>query len=278
MSRLRKFQVWRGDREGGEFVEYEVEVGEGMVVLDVLHSIQARQAGDMALRWNCKAGKCGSCSMEINGKPRLSCMTRMNSFGSDETIRVQPLKTFPVIKDLVCDVSWNYEQNKRIKPFTPGEKGEDGKYRMWQEDVERSQEFRKCIECYLCQDVCHVLRDRDRKDAFVGPRELDATRCIAYWTVETRDPFPAEAPDLHGWVGGCDICQEVCPWNKFGVTTTEARFAPRPELARPDPDVFTDPARDPELSEALAGTPLQRTGSAAVRRSARRVLGLPPEE
>src|SRR5262245_50211935 len=76
----RKFRVWRGDSQGGEFKEYEQDVGTGMVVLDVLHAIQAEQAGDLALRWNCKAGKCGSCSMEINGKPKLSCMTRMNTF------------------------------------------------------------------------------------------------------------------------------------------------------------------------------------------------------
>src|SRR5690242_394387 len=112
MSR-RQFNVWRGDQSGGEFKSYEVEVDPGMVVLDVLHRIQATQANDLALRWNCKAGKCGSCSMEINGKPRLSCMTRMNTFSPDETIQVQPLKTFPVIKDLVTDVSWNYEQNKK---------------------------------------------------------------------------------------------------------------------------------------------------------------------
>src|SRR6188474_2820845 len=168
----RTFKVWRGNKEGGQFEEYQVEVQPGMVVLDVLHRIQAEQAGDMALRWNCKAGKCGSCSMEINGRPRLSCMTRMNVFAEDETITVQPLKTFPVIKDLVTDVSWNYRQNKRIPPLKTKPRDADGNHRMFQEDVDRVQEFRKCIECYLCQDVCHVLRDRDGREenAFVGPR------------------------------------------------------------------------------------------------------------
>src|SRR6187401_940149 len=102
----RTFRVWRGGADGGEFAEYQVEIDTGMVVLDVLHRIQAHQANDLAIRWNCKAGKCGSCSMEINGRPRLSCMTRMNSYAPDETITVQPLKAFPVIKDLVTDVSW----------------------------------------------------------------------------------------------------------------------------------------------------------------------------
>ena len=160
----RTFKIWRGDQAGGKFVEYKVDLDEGMVVLDAIHRIQSRHATDLACRWNCKAGKCGSCSMEINGKPRLSCMTRMNEFEKDATITIQPLKTFPLIKDLVTDVSWNYEQNKRIAPFKPCSRDSDGNFRMKQQDVERIQEFRKCIECYLCQDVCHVLRDHHRKD------------------------------------------------------------------------------------------------------------------
>ncbi|HET6278114.1 MAG TPA: succinate dehydrogenase/fumarate reductase iron-sulfur subunit, partial [Candidatus Polarisedimenticolia bacterium] len=162
----RLFRIWRGDSGGGRFVDYGVDVDQGMVVLDVIHRIQARQAGDLAVRWNCKAGKCGSCSMEINGRPRLACMTRMNQFGPAETITVQPMRTFPVVRDLVTDVSWNYEQNRRIPPFKPVPRGADGEHRMMQKDVDRVQEFRKCIECFLCQDVCHVLRDRDRKERF----------------------------------------------------------------------------------------------------------------
>jgi succinate dehydrogenase / fumarate reductase iron-sulfur subunit len=143
----RTFKIWRGNRDGGEFKTYEPEVSEGMVVLDVLHELQAREIPDLAVRWNCKAGKCGSCSVEINGKPKLACMTRMNSFAPDETITVQPMKAFPVIKDLVTDVSWNYEQNVRVPPFKPKPKDADGKRRMYQEDIDRIQEFRKCIEC-----------------------------------------------------------------------------------------------------------------------------------
>ena len=184
----------------------------------MLHQIQARQAGDLAVRWNCKAGKCGSCSMEINGKPKLSCMTRMNSFGPDETITVQPLKTFPVIKDLVTDVSWNYRQNKRIKPFTPKPLGADGKRRMYQEDVDRVQEFRKCIECFLCQDVCHVLRDRDSKDKFVGPRFMIRLAGLEMNPLDDADRIP-EVKNEYG-SGYCNItrcCTEVCP-EHIGIT------------------------------------------------------------
>jgi succinate dehydrogenase / fumarate reductase iron-sulfur subunit len=210
--------VWRGDATGGDFQTYEPEVSEGMVVLDVLHAIQAKDAGDLALRWNCKAGKCGSCSMEINGKPKLACMTRMNSFEPGETITVQPLKTFPVIKDLVCDVSWNYEQNKRIKPFTPKPKGADGQHRMYQEDVDRVQEFRKCIECFLCQDVCHVIRDRDGKDRFVGPRFMIRLAGLEMNPLDDADRIP-EIKKEYG-SGMCNItrcCTEVCP-EHIGIT------------------------------------------------------------
>ncbi len=208
----RKFKVWRGDAKGGDFKDFDVEIDPGMVVLDVLHRIQATEANDLALRWNCKAGKCGSCSMEINGKPKLSCMTRMNSFGADETITVQPLKTFPVIKDLVTDVSWNYEQNKRIPPFKPRPKEADGTHRMYQEDVDRVQEFRKCIECYLCQDTCHVIRDRDRKDVFVGPRFMIRLASLEMHPLDAEDRIPEIRKEFGS--GMCNItrcCTEVCP-------------------------------------------------------------------
>ncbi len=216
----RTFKVWRGNIEGGEFSTYQIEVDPGMVVLDVLHRIQAREQSDLAVRWNCKAGKCGSCSMEINGKPRLSCMTRMNIFGDDETITVQPLKTFPVIKDLVTDVSWNYKQNKRIPKFKPKARDADGTYRMYQEDVDRVQEFRKCIECYLCQNVCHVLRDRDGRtdDKFVGPRFMIRLASLEMHPLDDDDRVPEIRKEFGS--GLCNItrcCTEVCP-ESIGIT------------------------------------------------------------
>ena len=229
----RVFKVWRGDASGGEFKQFDTDVDPGMVVLDVLHRIQAHQANDLALRWNCKAGKCGSCSMEINGKPRLACMTRMNSFTETETITCQPLKTFPVMKDLVTDVSWNYTQNKKIPKFKPKPRDADGQYRMYQEDIDRVQEFRKCIECYLCQDVCHVLRDRDKpaqrakarpddKDAtqgaFIGPRFMIRVASLEMHPLDTDDRIPELKKEFGS--GLCNItrcCTEVCP-EHIGIT------------------------------------------------------------
>lgn len=214
MSTTRKFRILRGDRQQGEFKEYSVQVDEGMVVLDAIFKVQAEHANDLAVRWNCKAGKCGSCSMEINGKPKLACMTRLNEFEPDETITCTPVRTFPVIKDLVTDVSWNYEQNKRIKPLQvdPKAKGKDGKYRMNQESVERVQEFRKCIECYLCQNVCHVLRDQEQKDKFVGPRFMIRLASLEMHPLDTADRIP-EIKNEYG-SGYCNItkcCTVVCP-------------------------------------------------------------------
>ena len=166
-----KMRIWRGDSSGGELVDYTVPVDDGEVVLDAVHHVQALHAGDLSCRWNCKAGKCGSCSAEINGRPRLMCMTRLSTFDPDETITITPMRTFPVIRDLVTDVSFNYVKAAQVPAFTPKEDQPQAPFRMQQVDVERSQEFRKCIECFLCQNVCHVVRDHEEnKEAFSGPR------------------------------------------------------------------------------------------------------------
>jgi succinate dehydrogenase / fumarate reductase iron-sulfur subunit len=210
----RNFRVWRGEEEKGELVDYSVEVDKGMVVLDVVHQIQIEHAGDLAVRWNCKAGKCGSCSVEINGKPRLGCMTRLNEFEENETITITPIRTFPTIKDLVTDVSWNYEQNQRIKPFNPRPREADGNHYMMQRDVDRIQEFRKCIECYLCQNVCHVLRDNDKKDKFVGPRFMMRLASLEMHPLDQEDRIE-DIKEEYG-SGMCNItrcCTDVCPEN-----------------------------------------------------------------
>ena len=211
---IRDFKIFRGDKNGGAMNDYSIEVDKGMVVLDVIHRIQAEKAGDLACRWNCKAGKCGSCSVEINGKPKLACMTRMNEYGEGETISVRPIKAFPIMKDLVADVSWNYEQNKKITPFQPdpNKKDKKGNYIMMQKDVDRIQEFRKCIECYLCQNVCHVLRDHDKKDQFVGPRFMIRLASLEMHPLDTADRIP-ETKNNYG-SGLCNItrcCTDVCP-------------------------------------------------------------------
>src|SRR5687767_3794856 len=133
MAKQAMFRIWRGDASGGSFKDFSTPIDAGMVVLDAVHRIQAEQAPDLAVRWNCKAGKCGSCSAEINGKPRLMCMTRLNSLDLNEPVTVEPMKTFPLIKDLVTDVSWNFAVKKTIQKFKPRKPdAPDGTWRMAQ--------------------------------------------------------------------------------------------------------------------------------------------------
>jgi succinate dehydrogenase / fumarate reductase iron-sulfur subunit len=207
------FRVWRGDADGGDLQEFTVQVNEGEVVLDVIHRLQATQTPDLAVRWNCKAGKCGSCSAEINGRPRLMCMTRMSTFDQSETITVTPMRTFPIVRDLVTDVSFNYQKAREIPAFSPPADLKPGDFRMSQIDVERSQEFRKCIECFLCQDTCHVIRDHEEnKPKFSGPRMFIRVAELDMHPLDTLDR-KRQAQEQFG-LGYCNItkcCTEVCP-------------------------------------------------------------------
>jgi succinate dehydrogenase / fumarate reductase iron-sulfur subunit len=228
MGYTLKMRIWRGDQSGGDLGDYDVEVSEGEVVLDALHRVQATQAGDLAIRWNCKAGKCGSCSAEINGRPRLLCMTRLSDFDETETITVTPMRTFPVIRDLVTDVSYNYEKAKELPYAELPPRDADGKRRMAQIDVERGQEFRKCIECFLCQNTCHVVRDHeDNKPAFAGPRFFLRYAELDMHPLDTHDRR-ALAQGAAG-LGMCNItkcCTEVCP---EGIKITDNAIIPMKE-------------------------------------------------
>lgn len=234
------FRIWRGDANGGQFVEYTTNVTEGMVVLDAIFQVQAESANDLACRWNCKAGKCGSCSAEVNGRPRLMCMVRLSDLNLDEPVTVEPMRTFPLLKDLVTDVSWNYEVKKKIKPFKPRKPdAPDGTWRMKQEDVDRIQEFRKCIECFLCQDVCHVLRDHHKHEEFIGPRFLIHAAQLDMHPLDTENRIPdLKALDGAGGIGYCNItkcCTKVCPEH---ITITDNAIIPLKERVI---DEFYDP-------------------------------------
>ena len=222
------FRIWRGDANGGEYHDYTTDVTEGMVVLDAVHQIQAADANDMAVRWNCKAGKCGSCSAEVNGNPRLMCMTRLSTIPLDQPVTIEPMRAFPVMRDLVTDVSWNYAVKQCVKPFSPRPPdAPDGTWRMGQPDVERVQEFRKCIECYLCQDVCHVLRDHQLHAEFIGPRFFVYNAALEMHPLDSEDRTEALANDQG--IGYCNItkcCTKVCPED---ITITDNAIIPLKE-------------------------------------------------
>jgi succinate dehydrogenase iron-sulfur subunit len=233
------FRVFRGQAASGRLQDYTTPVSEGMVVLDAVHRIQAEQAPDLAVRWNCKAGKCGSCSAEVNGVPKLMCMTRLSTLPLDRPVTVEPMKAFPLLKDLVTDVSWNFGVKKAIKPFKPRPPdAADGTWRMAQADVDRVQEFRKCIECFLCQDVCHVLRDHQQHEGFIGPRFLVYAAALEMHPLDVEDRLD-DLRRLHG-IGFCNItkcCTQVCPED---ITITDNAIIPLKERVV---DRFYDPVR-----------------------------------
>jgi succinate dehydrogenase / fumarate reductase, iron-sulfur subunit len=233
------FQILRGDASGGKMESYTTEITEGMVVLDAVLQIQAEQANDLAVRWNCKAGHCGSCSAEVNGMPKLMCMTRLSNLPLDKPVLLQPMKAFPLMKDLVTDVSWNYRVKKKIKKFKPrAPDAPDGTWRMDQGDVDRVQEFRKCIECFLCQDVCHVLREHQLFDEFVGPRFFVQVASLEMHPLDVEDRRE-ELKEANG-IGYCNItkcCTKVCPED---IHITDNAIIPLKERVV---DEFYDPLR-----------------------------------
>ena len=233
------FKIFRGTEANGTYEDYSVEVSEGMVVLDAVLKIQAEKANDLAVRWNCKAGHCGSCSAEVNGIPKLMCMCRLSDLPMDKPVLVQPMKAFPWIRDLVTDVSWNFEVKKKIKKFKPRKPDAvDGTWRMMQEDIDRVQEFRKCIECFLCQDVCHVIREHQLQDKFIGPRYFVQVASLEMHPLDTEDRLE-ELKTVNG-IGYCNItkcCTNVCPQD---ITITDNAIIPLKERVA---DRFYDPLK-----------------------------------
>jgi succinate dehydrogenase / fumarate reductase iron-sulfur subunit len=252
MAEEATLRIYRGDNEKGEMVDYKVPLAPGMVVLDAIHAVQAMHSPDLAVRWNCKAGKCGSCGGEVNGKPRLMCMDRMDKYPAGEPIVIRPMKSFPVMKDLACDVSWNYGVNKKIPPFkmkqaSPapdhhgdhhGEASKPPEPKFSQEEADRVQEFRKCIECFLCQNVCHVLRDHEKHAEFGGPRFFVRVASLEMHPLDTGDRLEL-VKDQMG-LGFCNItkcCTEVCPEH---IRITDNAIIPLKERVI---DRFYDPVK-----------------------------------
>ena len=230
-------RVLKGVPDGEQAeVAYQVPVVAGMVILDAVHYVQHNLDTDLACRWNCKAAKCGSCSAEVNGHPVLMCKTRVDDLPAGP-VTVHPLKSFPLIKDLVTDVSRNYEVNREIPPFTAAP--DDGTpWRIPQQDIDRIYEFRKCIECFLCQDVCHILRSHDYSDRFYGPRFFVRVASLEMHPKDILDR--REQTREQGGLGYCNItkcCTEVCPEH---IHITDNAIIPLKERVA---DVHWDPVR-----------------------------------
>jgi succinate dehydrogenase / fumarate reductase iron-sulfur subunit len=236
MAEEATLRIYRGDDQRGELVEYKIPLAPGMVVLDAIHSVQAMHAPDLAVRWNCKAGKCGSCGGEVNGKPKLMCMDRMDNYPAGEPIAIRPMKSFPIVKDLACDVSWNFKVNKQIPAFKM--RRTDGEPKFSQEEADRVQEFRKCIECFLCQNVCHVLREHKKHEVFAGPRFYVRVAGLEMHPLDEGDRTELLKDELG--LGYCNItkcCTEVCPEH---IKITDNAIIPLKERVV---DQFYDPVK-----------------------------------
>ncbi|MDE1870892.1 MAG: succinate dehydrogenase/fumarate reductase iron-sulfur subunit [Candidatus Micrarchaeota archaeon] len=205
-----KMRVYRQDPEkdsSGRYEEYAVQVEEGMVVLGAIISIIESIDSTLSARWNCEAARCGSCSAEINGVPRLMCKTRLDGLG--DVVTVGPMRAFRLVKDLVTDVSENYDAERKIPEFHPDPSARRP-WKMAGMDVARSKEFRKCIECYLCMDVCHVIREH--KASYIGPRHVIKAAALDMHPLDTIDR--SEMLNKDSGIGYCNVtkcCQEVCP-------------------------------------------------------------------
>ena len=245
------FRVFRGESDSdgipfGKMVDYKVDLDEGMVVLDVIHRIQSEHAPELACRWNCKAGKCGSCSAEVNGKARLMCMTRMEDIleetPSNEPVLIKPMQAFPLTKDLVTDTSWAYRTDLQIKPINGPEEPD---WAFHQEEADRLQEFRSCIECMLCVNTCHVLREHQMFEEFAGPRFFVRLASLEMHPLDNESRIPEIKEDFG--IGYCNItrcCTEVCP---AGIQITDNAIIPLKERVVTE---YFDPIIDP-LNTAL---------------------------
>ncbi len=229
-----KMRVYRqdpGTESSGHYSEYTIQIEEGMVVLGAITHIIETIDSTLSARWNCEAARCGSCSAEINGVPRLMCKTRLDELG--DTVTVGPMRAFRLVKDLVTDVSENYEIERRMPQFHPDPSARQP-WTMAGMDVERSKEFRKCIECFLCQDVCHVIREH--KSVYIGPRHVIKAASLDMHPIDTLDR--SSMLNKEAGIGYCNVtkcCQEVCPEH---IKITDNAIIPEKERGA---DNFYDP-------------------------------------
>lgn len=171
--------------------------------------------------------------------PKLMCMTRLNQLPLEKPVTIEPLRSFPLIRDLVADLTWNYRAKAKTREFKPRPAdAADGGWRMAQQDVDRVEEFRKCIECFLCQDVCHVIRNHQLQEEYIGPRLFVHTAALEMHPLDSDDRL-GDLNNSQG-LGYCNItkcCTNVCPED---IKITDNAIIPLKERVV---DEFYDPLR-----------------------------------
>lgn len=215
-ERLIEFEVLRYRPETDHepvFETYKVPCNEDWVVLDALNHIKDNIDGTLSYRWSCHMAVCGSCGMQVNGEPKLACKAFIRDYG--DRIRVEPLATFPIERDLVVDMDDFTEKLKSIKPWIIREDGEQpveqGEYRQSIGELRRFRQFSMCINCMLCYSACpqYALNPE-----FIGPAAL----ALAHrYNLDSRDQGAEQRRDVvasHAGVWDCTFvgqCSAVCP-------------------------------------------------------------------
>jgi succinate dehydrogenase iron-sulfur subunit len=195
------------------FSEYEIPYRDDMVVLDALNAIKDDVDGSLTYRWSCRMGVCGSCGMMVNGEPRLTCAVFLRDF-LPKPVVVEPLRYFPVIRDLVVDISSFLEKLKEVKPWIIREEEQplsEGEYLQTPDQVEAYKQFSMCINCMLCYAACPVF---GLDDDFIGPAAI----ALAHrYNLDSRDQGRDERRAILGvhwgawdctFVGECSV---ACP-------------------------------------------------------------------
>ena len=197
------------------FQEYEVPVKKDWVILDALNHVKDRIDGTLSFRWSCRMGVCGSCGMTVNGVPKLTCATFLTDYAPGP-VRVEPLRNFPVIRDLIVDLGDFMRKLVSVKPWLVRKEEKpisEGEYRQSPAELDAYKQFSMCINCMLCYSACPIY-GLDPK--FVGPAALALAQ---RYNLDSRDqggPERMEELSTHEGVWGCTFvgeCTKVCPKN-----------------------------------------------------------------
>jgi fumarate reductase iron-sulfur subunit len=207
---------YRPEEEAGvTYQEYEVPCPKDWVVLDGLNFVKDQLDGTLSYRWSCRMGICGSCGMTVNGEPKLTCATFLADYAPGP-VRVEPLRNFPVIRDLVVEIGDFMRKLTRVKPWVIRAEEKplsEGEYRQTPEEMDEYKQFSMCINCMLCYAACPIY-GLDPK--FIGPAAIALAQ---RYNLDTRDEGAPERLEIlseHEGIWGCTFvgdCSVVCPKN-----------------------------------------------------------------
>ena len=239
-----KLQVARyrpGQESEATFDDYDVPCPKEWVVLDGLNHVKDRIDGTLSYRWSCRMGVCGSCGMMVNGEPKLTCATFLADYAPGP-VRIEPLRNFPVIRDLIVDIGDFMRKLATVKPWIVREEEKPlsaGEYRQTPEQLDDYKQYSMCINCMLCYSACPVY---GLDPNFIGPAAIALAQ---RYNLDSRDEGSAERVAVlseHAGIWGCTFvgeCTKVCPKNvdpagaiqryklTAAVETVKAFFMPR---------------------------------------------------